>query len=106
MSCSRDAEDDADDSHRDDRGATNEIISHRWLATLDEIDRADDEDDGGEDVRQIGEVAKKVEHRETMLHMNDELCADRHQRQQPEEQPSADENVPFAHDILLSSQSL
>jgi hypothetical protein len=93
------AEDDTDNGHRDDRSAPDQVVAHRRLAPLDQIDRAKQEDDRGEDIGEVGEIAEEVEHVEAMLDVDHQLRDDSHQRQRAEEQPPADENAPFAHSV-------
>jgi hypothetical protein len=50
------------------------------LTTLDEIYRANNQNNAGKDIRQICEVAEKVDYAETTLNLDNELCADGRQR--------------------------
>ena len=71
---------------------------NNYLTPLEQIHCANDEDDAGEDVRQIGEIAEEVDHIEVMLNVRDELRDNGRQRQQAEEEPTADEDVAFRHE--------
>ena len=55
------AEDDADDGDGDGRGAANDVAGFGWGLAAEEIDRADGEDDGDEEVGEDGEVAEEVD---------------------------------------------
>jgi hypothetical protein len=66
-------------------------LSRCRVLAAQQKDRAGDQDDGGEDVGEVGEVAEEIDGVEDAeLRQIDELITERYQGEEPEEEPGSE----------------
>jgi hypothetical protein len=70
----------SDERHTNHGSSPDDVVGRGWRAITGQVRSTDDHDDGGKNIRQIGEVTEKIDYAETVLELDNELRADRRQR--------------------------